>query len=148
MSHAPLPKDCYDVETAAHLLAVSSLELYKILRNNDWLFTKTSKNEKCHNLPKEWAKKAGYLTTQERSYKAPYNPNIQQMYRVAILTRAGLEVIAKMMNKELFLPVPMALTTENAQIIQAQKPDETANKEREKCLEELRNMGLYRDKAG
>ncbi|MES2181577.1 MAG: phage antirepressor KilAC domain-containing protein, partial [Pseudomonadota bacterium] len=66
MSHPPLPKDCYDVETVSHLLSISVVELYKFLREKDWLHNKAFKNDKRHNLPKDWTKKTGYLTTQER----------------------------------------------------------------------------------
>lgn len=147
MSRAPLPKDCYDVDTAAHFLAVSGLELYRFLRTQNWLHTKTHTRDKRHNQPKQWALKAGYLTTQTRGYAAPYNHKIELPYQVALLTRFGLERIATLMNTTINFPTPAPLTLESAIKIQEQKTSRTLQEEREKAIKELSEMGLYIGKA-
>lgn len=147
MSHAPLPKDCYDIDTAAHLLSMSAQALRKVMREHDWIYVKAYANDKRHNLPKEWTKKAGYLTTQDRGYPAPYNRNAVQLYQVAILTRTGLEAIASIMNQTLILPTVAPLTLENAERKQAEKPNAEDTKEREKALAELESWGFYKSKA-
>lgn len=142
MSQQPLPKGCHDIKTAAQLLGISEKSLYRELRRISWLHTGNYKHDPLHNTPKHWVKTAGFATTTQRGYAAPYNKNIAIIYNVTLITERGFKELEKM-QKTIDTPIIKPLTPENALRAQAEKQATTHNEEREKCLEDLRQMGFF-----
>lgn len=143
----------YDLKTAAAMFGMGHIEFCKLLRGQTemelspvWIHSGTYSGDLTRNSPREWAKKAGYLTTETRGRPAPYNKNISIGYRVTVITRHGIMALEKILNKSALPPKPLALTAENAQRLQAQKPDKSAQEEREKLLAEF-NLPIYPAKA-
>lgn len=144
----------YDLKTAAAMFGMGHIEFYKMLRGEcntirlipSWICTGTYSGDLTNNTPKEWTKKAGYLTTETRGRPAPYNKQISINYSVTVITRHGIMALEKILNKSALPPKPLALTAQNAHLLQAQKPDLQAQKEREKLLAEF-NLPIYPAKA-
>lgn len=144
----------YDLKTAAAMFGMGHIAFYKMLRGEckkiplspGWIHGGTYSGDPTNNSPKEWAKKAGYLTTDTRGRPANYNKNVTESYTVTVLTKHGLNQLEKILNKSALPPKPLALTAQNAYLLQTKGPDINAQKEREKLLAEF-NLPIYPAKA-
>lgn len=144
----------YDLKTAAAMFGMGHIEFYKMLRGEckqmeltpSWLHAGTFSGDPSNNTPKEWAKKAGFLTTETRGRPAPYNKQISISYSVTVFTRHGIMALEKVLNRSALPPQLLALTAENSQQLQAKKPCKSAQEEREKLLAEF-NLPIYPAKA-
>lgn len=154
MSHA---NKTYDLKTAAGMFGMGHIEFYKILRGEStttplqpgWTHAGTFRGDNAKNSPKEWARKAGFLTTEQRQRPAPYDSRIALLYWVTVMTRHGIDAMELILNKKAVLPpAPMELNEQNAVQIQRTERSPADSKEREKCLQELAAMGIPINKAG
>ena len=144
----------YDLKTAAAMFGMGHIEFYKMLRGEctatplkpNWNCAGTYSKDPNNNAPKEWAKKAGYMSTATRGRPAPYNANIAINYNVTVLTEHGIMALEKILNKTALPPKPLALTAQNAQVIQAKPVSQAAQQAREKPLAEF-NLPIYPAKA-
>lgn len=144
----------YDLKTAAAMFGIGHIEFYKMLRGEckkislspSWIHSGTYSGDPTNNSPKEWAKKAGYLTTDTRGRPANYNKNVTENYTVTVLTTHGINKLENILQKNALPPKPLALTAENAQRLQAMPQSTTAQEEREKLLAEF-NLPIYPAKA-
>lgn len=144
----------YDLKTAAAMFGMGHITFYKILRGEcekvalspGWIHSGTYSKDPSNNTPKEWARKAGYLTTETRGRPASYNKHVTETYTVTVLTTHGINKLENILNKSAAPPKPLALNAQNAQLLQSQKPDAAAQKEREKLLAEF-NLPIYPAKA-
>jgi hypothetical protein len=150
------PNKTYDLKTAAAMFGMGHITFYEILRGESkrkplkpsWLHAGTFRKDPANNTPKEWAKKAGYLATETRGRPAPYNHKITLLYHVSVITRHGIMALEQAIQQKALLPPKLlALTTQNAIAAQAKNNKQQANKEREKCLQELAAMGLHTSKV-
>lgn len=152
MSHAIRT---YDLKTAAGMFGMGHIEFYKMLRGESttaslqpgWIHAGTYSKDPANNTPKEWAKKAGYLSTETRGRPAPYNTNISLTYNVTVITKHGINAMELILNKKAVLPTPLELNEQNAVQIQRSERSPADSKEREKCLQELAAMGIPIHKA-
>ena len=144
----------YDLKTAAAMFGMGHIDFYKMLRGEckkkslspSWICNGTYSKDPANNSPKEWAKKAGYLTTETRGRPANYNKNVTETYTVTVLTMHGLLKLETILQKQAVAPKPLALTAENAQRVQSLPKNTTAQEEREKLLKEF-NLPIYPAKA-
>jgi len=146
----------YDLKTAAHLFSIGEHEFYKILRGESekhplvkcWINKGRNKHDPKRNTPFQWTRAAGYLLTEQRGRIAPYNKQVQLPYWVTVITRLGISALEKQLGLTSSLPpMAMPLNEQNAFAIQQQQPNTTAEKEREKCLQELAAIGIPTSKA-
>jgi hypothetical protein len=144
----------YDLKTAAAMFGMGHITFYKILRGEcetttltpGWIHAGTYSKDPTNNSPKEWAKKAGYLTTETRPRPAPYNAKVSLPYSVTVLTTHGMNKLETILQKSALPPKPLALTAENAHRLQATPKSTAAQEEREKLLAEF-NLPIYPAKA-
>lgn len=153
MSHA---NRTYDLKTAAGMFGMGHIAFYKMLRGESattplipgWIHAGTFRGDDAKNSPKEWARKAGYLTTEQRPRPAPYDARIALLYQVTVMTRHGINAMELILNKTAVLPpIPMELNEQNAVKIQRTERSPADCKEREKYLQELAAMGIPINKA-
>jgi hypothetical protein len=153
MSHAIRT---FDLKTAAGMFGMGHIEFYKMLRGESqttplipgWIHAGTFRGDDAKNSPKEWARKAGYLTTEQRQRPAPYDSRIALLYQVTVMTRHGIIAMELILNKKAVMPpIPLELTEQNAAQIQHTERSPADSKEREKCLQELAEMGIPIGKA-
>lgn len=152
MSH---PIRTYDLKTAAGMFGMGHIEFYKMLRGESetipltpgWTHSGTFRGDNAKNSPKEWARKAGFLTTEQRQRPAPYDSRIALLYWVTVITRHGINAMELILNKKAVLPMPLELNEQNAVQIQRTERSPADSKEREKCLQELAEMGIPIGKA-
>ena len=152
MNRPPLPTGCQEIKSAAADLGMTHKALLKLLRKQGWITNAPGKAQ--HNLPARSCESAGLLTTSDRAYCLKGKQNIVRMYSVALITPKGMAELKKMINetneKPNFIlvsgnPEPLNnnakdrrfFTVENEPITQ-----QSGTKEREKCIEQLREWGI------
>lgn len=152
MSQHHLPAGCHDAETAAQLLSMSKVALLKKMRELGWLNTGGGSGN--HNLPRREFVKNGFLCTQDRGYCLKGKKEISKSYRVMLLTQTGFNALKNELAELKAQPKKMALVTAtqahavvqiaSAQLTEQEKPfdRESAEAEREKTLEQMREWGL------
>lgn len=144
----------FDLKTAAAMFGMGYIEFYKMLRGEcqsiplspSWICSATTKGGTVKNAPKDWTRKAGYLTTEPRGRAASYNKNVAEVYHVTVLTGHGIMKLENILQKNALPPKPLALTAENAKAMQSQPTSHASQKERENLLREF-NLPIYPAKA-
>jgi hypothetical protein len=141
----------YDLKTAAGIFGIGDIEFYKTLRGESkryhlpqsWINCSKFEKDRNKNKPRDWAKKAGYLTIEQRGFPAVYNNRAWQTYEVTVITRLGMMALEKILGVSAGLPPePLPLNEKTAQAIQAAPRTDAAQQERNRCLDELTAMGL------
>ena len=147
MSKHHLPAGCHDAESAAQLLGMSKIALLQKLREMGWL----NVGGNAHNLPRRELTKLGYLCTQQRGYCLKGKKEIAKSYSVMLLTQAGFIALKKQLENEKNMPspTPQEFTTKpvapptpikETKVIAFDK--ESADEERKKIMEQLRDWGM------
>ncbi len=144
----------YDLKTAAAMFGMGHITFYKILRGEcetvalspGWIHSGTYSKDPSNNTPKEWARKAGYLTTETRGRPASYNKHVTETYTVTVLTTHGINKLEAILQKNALFPTPLELTPENAERLQSLPQSTAAKEEREKLLAEF-GLPIYPAKA-
>lgn len=153
MTKHHLPAGCHDAESAAQLLGMSKRALLQKLREMGWL----NVGGDAHNLPRRELTTRGWLCTQQRGYCLKGKKEIAKSYTVMLLTQAGFAALKNELEKEKMNTQKTtqqttgahhtapkhqqyAPTREQETVIPFNR--ETADEERKKALEQLKDWGL------
>lgn len=144
-----LPQGCHDADTAAQLLGLSKRELLRRMRELGWL--KVGGGPSNHNLPRLEYTARGWLATQDRGYALKGKPEIARTYRVMLITQTGFPQLKKALEEQVQAenkPTPTTATTTadddkpKRWADMTQRERDAADRERQRALAELRNMGI------
>lgn len=152
MSKHHLPAGCHDAETAAQLLNMSKRALLQKMREMGWL----NVSGDTRNLPRRELTARGWLCTQQRGYCLKGKKEISKSYTVMLLTQAGFAALKNELEKEkmqtqTIKPTPTPTSAGHTSTTGATAHTEetvipfnreTADAERKKALEQLKNWGL------
>ena len=148
MSKHHLPAGCHDAETAAQLLNMSKRALLQKMREMGWL----NVSGDTRNLPRRELTARGWLCTQQRGYCLKGKKEISKSYTVMLLTQAGFAALKNELEKEKMItntqapiakpetPITASTAHSDETIIPFNR--ETADAERKKALEQLKDWGL------
>lgn len=151
MSQNHLPAGCHDAETAAQLLNMSKRALLQKMREMGWL----NVSGDTRNLPRRELTARGWLCTQQRGYCLKGKKEIAKSYTVMLLTQAGFAALKNELEKEkmqthavkkskpdTLAPIAVNSPASNAEKTVIPFDRETADAERKKALEQLKDWGL------
>ena len=153
MSQNHLPAGCHDAETAAQLLNMSKRALLQKMREMGWL----NVSGDTRNLPRRELTARGWLCTQQRGYCLKGKKEIAKSYTVMLLTQAGFAALKNELEKEkmqtqITRSTPQPPTAPSAgrsetmgttgEEIVTPFNRETADAERKKALDQLKDWGL------
>lgn len=153
MTRPPLPTGCQDIKSAATYLGMTHKALLNLLRSRGWIIN--APGRPTHNLPTRRCESAGLLTRADRAYCLKGKKDIVRMYQISLLTPKGIAELAKMTNQINETPNFILISTNHESIDhktnanccrpldKKEKTQQVNTKEREKCISQLREWGLF-----